>query len=256
MVACLPLVAFFIFISQQDARRPQSPRIKAAEAMLEVKEEKQQDARDRKLVKQLLSEELGKRRFSFSSVVEAATGKQVIPFNEDIESHLAVKTALKTAMTAVLAEHNDATSPTRSLRRINEASRFFEESLIRELNALPDFSCTVPTLSSGKILRSGYPDLRLIHTPTGLVTYLDPKLLEEGSLGSTLRSFYYSPRTQTNKITENALHLLIGIEHDGKDGAWTFLDWQLSDLSQLKIRLKAEFQASNFDVYGPDLQLR
>ena len=45
------------------------------------------------------------------------------------------------------------------------------------------------------------------------------------------------------------MHLLVGIEHDGKTSAWTFTGWRLVDLSTLQVRLKAEFQASNADLY-------
>ena len=51
------------------------------------------------------------------------------------------------------------------------------------------------------------------------------------------------------KITDDAVHLLAGIEHDGKDGLWTFTGWRLVDLSKLRVRLKAEFQASNAELY-------
>ena len=45
------------------------------------------------------------------------------------------------------------------------------------------------------------------------------------------------------------MHLLVGIEHDGKDGEWTFSGWRIVDLSKLRVRLKAEFQASNAELY-------
>ena len=41
----------------------------------------------------------------------------------------------------------------------------------------------------------------------------------------------------------------VGIEHDGKDQLWTFTGWRLVDLSTLRVRLKAEFQASNAELY-------
>ena len=43
--------------------------------------------------------------------------------------------------------------------------------------------------------------------------------------------------------------MLAGIEHDGKDQQWTFTGWRLVDLSKLRVRLKAEFQASNAELY-------
>jgi hypothetical protein len=38
-------------------------------------------------------------------------------------------------------------------------------------------------------------------------------------------------------------------EDDGSEGQWAFTGWRLVDLSTLKVRLKAEFQASNADLY-------
>jgi hypothetical protein len=49
---------------------------------------------------------------------------------------------------------------------------------------------------------------------------------------------------------------LIGIEHDGRTGQWKYLRWHLVDLSRFKVRLKAEFQASNQDLYLPELIIR
>ena len=81
------------------------------------------------------------------------------------------------------------------------------------------------------------------------MAYLDPKLVEAKSLDSTLRTFYYELKHETLKINDDAIHLLCGIEHDGNEGAWTFTRFHLIDLSKLRVRLKAEFQASNADIY-------
>ena len=48
-----------------------------------------------------------------------------------------------------------------------------------------------------------------------------------------------------------AVYLPAGIGHDGKDGTRTFTGFKRVELSTLKVRLKAEFQASNKDLY-PD----
>lgn len=71
-----------------------------------------------------------------------------------------------------------------------------------------------------------------------------------------MRTFYYQPRPRTGKIHHDSHHLLVGIEHDGNDGAWEFTGWELVDLAELKLRLKAEFQGSNRDIYRDELLLR
>lgn len=204
---------------------------------------------DGDLVRQLLAEDLEHRLFPFSAVAEASSGKKVIPLS-DSEIDRTVKTAIESALDESVKALSAADSPVRQLRRINEASRFFEDSLHARLNAVPGLRCDVPPNRRGEAQRSGYPDLRITHVASGKVFYLDPKLVEQGSWSSTFRTFYFEPKDETLKINEDAVHLLCGIEHDGQEGQWKFIGWKLVDLSTLKVRLKAEFQASNADVYG------
>lgn len=241
-------VALIVWKSAGPATMPASPRLQGAKedlAKIAAREKVEADAR---LVRQLLGEKLGDREFSFAAVAEACSGKKVIPL-ADKDSHARVRFAIESSLSRAIEKLNAPGSPVRSLRRINEASRFFEDALHESLNAEPDLSCDVPPNRRGETQRSGYPDLRVVHEPSGEVFYLDPKLVEDSSWDSTLRTFYFEPKDETLKITDDAVHLLAGIGHDGKDGAWTFTGFKLVDLSTLKVRLKAEFQASNKDLY-------
>ena len=203
---------------------------------------------DTALVKSLLGENLSERKFSFATIANACSGKQVLPLTKD-PAHLRVTAAINLALRRTLAELNQTDSPVRQLRRINEASRFFEDGIHKHINELPGLKCDVPPNRAGEHQRSGYPDLRIIDVESKLVFYLDPKLVEQGSAESTFRTFYFEPKDETLKITDDAVHLLVGIEHDGKERQWTFTGWRLIDLSTLRVRLKAEFQASNADLY-------
>ena len=203
---------------------------------------------DTALVKTLLGENLSARTFSFATIAEACSGKRVLPLTDD-PSHQRVNAGITRALTLTLEELNRPDSPVRQLRRINEASKFFEDGILRHLNETPGIKCDIPPTRAGEHQRSGYPDLRIIDQQSKQVFYLDPKLVEQGSAESTFRTFYFEPKNETLKITDNAVHLLAGIEHDGKDGAWTFTGWRLVDLSTLRVRLKAEFQASNAELY-------
>lgn len=214
----------------------------------EKAEYKSRESADVELVKGLLKEDLSHRDFDFSVVAEAVSGKKVIPA-KDRESSARVVGAIVGVMDDVMAKMNSEASPVKGLRRINEGSRYFEDGLLEGLDAMEGISCGIPHTREGAAQRSGYPDLRITDDATGDVYYLDPKLMEEGSVDSSLRTFYFEPKDTTLKITEDATHLLIGIEHDGNDGDWEFLGYRLVDLSKLRVRLKAEFQASNRDVY-------
>jgi hypothetical protein len=154
------------------------------------------------------------------------------------------------ALDAVLAELNQPDHVAHKEKRINEVSAHFEDSLHAALNRVPGFSCEVPKTAAGKHQRAGYPDLRLADQTSGRVLYLDVKLVEQANRKSTLRTFYFEPKQETSKVLEDAHHLLIGYEHAGKVGGhWKFLNWEVVDLSRFKLRLKAEFQGSNRDLY-------
>jgi hypothetical protein len=203
---------------------------------------------DAALVRSLLAENLTDRSFGFATIAEASSGKRVLPL-ADTPAHRRVTAAIEKALAQTLADLNKDSSPVRKLRRINEASKFFEDGILATINSMPGLRCEVPPTKAGGLQRAGYPDLRITDTESGAVFYLDPKLVEHGSAESTFRSFYFEPKNETLKITDDAVHLLAGIEHDGKDGQWTFTGWRLVDLSKLRVRLKAEFQASNADIY-------
>ncbi len=186
----------------------------------------------------------------FSEVLRATTGKRILPFdttNDAVAQRIsaAVANALRTA----LAQANAASSPLKKKGRINETSKWFEDQLQALLAATPGFTCDFPRTAEGKLQRSGYPDLRLVHTASGRVAYLDPKVYEQHSEASSLRTFYYEPAGATGKVLDDAHHLLLGIAHDGKTGDWTFLRWTIVDVSELTVRLKAEFHAGNKEIY-------
>jgi len=204
---------------------------------------------DHAFIRQLLAEGLDHRTFPFPTVITAASGKKVIPLDSQNPAHQRVQNAIHTSLTSAIATLNQPDSPVRKLRRINEASRFFEDELLALLNQSPGIRCEFPKNHDGQTQRSGYPDLRITDESTGTIFYLDPKLVEKNSEASSFRSFYYEPRTRTGKILDDAVHLLVGIQHDGKSGQWTFSGWRLVDLSTVTLRLKAEFQTSNAELY-------
>ena len=246
-------VTLIIFVATREPRKPSLLRWEKQDRVMKSALSKaadhKADSADIVLIKGLLKEDLSHRDFDFSLVVEAVSGKKVLPA-KGRESQARMTAAITAVMDRLLLEMNANDSPIRGLRRINEGSRFFEDGLLEALEKMEGITCGIPPTREGSAQRSGYPDLRITDEATGDVYYLDPKLMERGSTTSSLRTFYFEPKDSTLKITDDATHLLLGIEHDGKDGEWTFLSYQLVDLSGLKVRLKAEFQASNRDLYA------
>jgi hypothetical protein len=192
---------------------------------------------------------------SFSTLIETSTGNRVLPMNPAEPVDGEILEIINTALEAVLKRYNQPDSETYQESRINEVSAYFEEALLEELDRAPELMCGYPRTAEGNLQRAGYPDLMIRHIESGRVVYLDPKLVEEGSLKSSLRTFYFTPRIETNKVLHDANHLLVGIEHDGNTGKWKYLRWHLVDLAGFKVTLKAEFQASNRDLYRSELIL-
>ena len=147
---------------------------------------------DAALVRSLLTQNLSDRTFSFATVAEACSGKRVLPLTQD-PAHLRIRAAIDKALQAAFTELNPPDSPLHKLRRINEASKFFEDAIRKHLQATPGIRCDTPPNRAGQHQRPGYPDLRIVDEPSQLVFYLDPKLVEQGSAASTFRSFYFEP---------------------------------------------------------------
>lgn len=205
------------------------------------------------LIPWLLQEKEELKQLPFSEVVFSATGRKVIAIDPQNEADRRVLKEISTALAEVVKRMSAPDSPIQSVARINEVSSPFE-SMIRELlNAAPGLTCDFPKTAAEKIQRSGYPDLRLVDTATGRVYYLDPKLYAIGSRESSFRTFYFEPKVATNKVREDAVHLILGFEHEPrKAGHWNFTRWDVVDLAHFKVKLKAEFQGSNRDMYRPE----
>jgi hypothetical protein len=206
----------------------------------------------RQLIPWLLDEDAALKGILFSDVISATSGRKVLPIDRNDQDTARILTAIGKVLDEVLLRMNAADSPAKKQKRVNEMSKHFEDALEAKLKAVPGFECDFPKTASGHIQRSGYPDLRLVDKATGRVLYLDPKLHAKGSRRSSLRTFYFTPKRETNKVNDDAHHLIVGIEHEKTGPEVSFTRWELIDLSGFRVRLKAEFEGSNKDVYRED----
>ncbi|MFL6567887.1 MAG: hypothetical protein ACJ8HQ_11085 [Chthoniobacterales bacterium] len=205
------------------------------------------------LIPWLLQEGDDLTQLPFSDVILYATGKKVRAIDPKDETDARVLKQIGTSLDEVLKRMSAPDSPVQSFGRINEVSSSFENMVRDLLNAAPGLSCDFPKTAEEKTQRSGYPDLRLVDTASGRVYYMDPKLYAAGSRESSFRTFYFEPKVATNKVRDDAVHLILGFEHEARQAAhWEFTRWDIVDLSKFKVRLKAEFQGSNRDMYRPE----
>lgn len=193
----------------------------------------------------------------FAEVVEAVAQVRVLPVVAERAEDTVLLSAIQESADRMLAALQDTEHPVHQSGRINETSRYIESYLREALNAVEGLRCTIPMTAAGEVQLSGYPDLRVEHVASGRVFYLDPKVYRDGSEQSSFRTFYFEPKRETNKILDEASHLILGVAHRGRsdDGRWQFTRWQLVDLAAFEVRLKAEFQASNRDLYRDEAVL-
>lgn len=205
------------------------------------------------LIPWLLQEGTQLRGIPFGEVIFDATGRKVIAIDPKDETDARVVKLIAAVLDEVVRRLNAPESVIQGIPRINEVSSHFEEAMRALLDAAPGLSCDFPRTADGRVQRSGYPDLRLVDGETKRVFYLDPKLYAAGSRESSFRTFYFEPKKATNKVRDDAVHFVVGFQHEpGKDGHWKFTRWDLVDLAHFQVKLKAEFQGSNRDLYRPD----
>ena len=207
----------------------------------------------REFIGWLLQDDRELKGIPFPEVVLAVSGKHVLPLNTNLVEDRELLSRLGRALDEVMRRMNAADNAIHKQQRINEVSSHFEDEIKRVFGKTPGFACDFPKTAAGKVQRSGYPDLRMVDQQSGRVIYLDPKLYETGGRDSTFRTFYFEPKKETNKILDDGHHLIVGFEHAGRtEGNWRFTRWDLVDLAKFKVRLKAEFQGSNRDLYRPE----
>src|SRR6266700_131996 len=211
------------------------------------------------LIPWLLDEDRQLRGIAFSEMIFDATGKKVLAFDPRNETDQRVVKQISAACDQTIKRLNTPDSVIQNVGRINEVSSYFEDTLRELLSSTPGLSCDFPRTIDGKVQRSGYPDLRIVDLASRRVFYLDPKLYAAGSRDSSFRTFYFEPKKSTNKVREDAVHFVVGFEHALRETAsgspkatWNFTRWDLVDLSRFTVKLKAEFQGSNRDMYRPE----
>src|SRR6266511_6009605 len=213
------------------------------------------------LIPWLLDEDQHLRGIPFSKLIFDTTGRKVLPFEASNAVDQRVAKAISTACDETMKRLNAPDSAIQNVGRINEVSSYFEDTLRELLSSTSGLSCDSPPTIEGKTQRSGYPDLRIVDLASKRVFYLDPKLYAVGSRNSSFRTFYFEPKKATNKVRDDAVHFIVGFEHQPllrsgsageqreTNGRWKFTRWDLVDLSHFKVKLKAEFQGSNYDMY-------
>lgn len=190
--------------------------------------------------------------YPFAEVIRTTTGREVVPFDDENSAHRALLEKLTVA--ARLAGERARIEGIRRTRA-NEAGLAIEVH-VREALAESGLMVETPVAQSGASRSAGYPDLAF--EDGGLRCYLELKTHGANTVGSSQRTFYYSPSADP-KVTEDALHLLLAfeLERSVEAGDTVFRPgkFRLVSLHDMPVRLKIEYNQSNRGLYGGDAKM-
>jgi hypothetical protein len=116
-----------------------------------------------------------------------------------------------------------------------------------------------PKSRVGRGQQVGYPDI-LVHDRGGRPAYVECKIFGEGSVFTTMRSFYLSP-SDNFKVCRDARHLLLAFAvtrepiAGSRDSLYRAAAFKLLDLFHLTCDVKYEFNSDNRRLYAADMIL-
>jgi len=188
------------------------------------------------------------KNLPFRDVIRAATGHQIIPF--DNSARAVVKEVDEWIDANLLSLSNQVESE--YVGRPNELGNYLERILMNKLQMnLPTIRCEMPRTKAGRAQAVGYPDGVLFSGDN--VLYFDVKIYQAKTKDTTLRSFYYQPTNQS-KIHHDAPHFLIGFESLSLKGnnrsPFRIVDYNIVDIYDMNVNFKAEFNTNNRNIYN------
>lgn len=184
----------------------------------------------------------------FNLVIEAMTGKKVLPFNVNKSEHLEVLNLLKKSALMAGLEINQH-GILRS--RPNEVGNDIEPFVKKALNHC-GLKAETPSNLKGRKKSTGYPDIIFWYKDKPY--YLECKTYNNKNLETTQRSFYFSP-SKDFKIIYDAPHLVLSYELFSvgtKNGLniYKCRYYKILSIEKLKVDVKYEFNSDNKRMYS------
>lgn len=170
---------------------------------------------------------LHKQKFALGTLIESSTGHRVLPLTPAIQADL------EPFVQQAIAKYS--AGPIYP-GRVNEFGNHMEK-VLRATS--PRF--TRPLKADGSAQSTGYPDLQFVSND--IIVYPEIKILDQNSSASDMRSFYLS---SFDKITADAVHVVIGFEHKDKvlNGRY-----HIVDMVDKILTVKVEYACSNRELY-------
>jgi len=190
------------------------------------------------------------KKLEVGIAIKAITGCDVIPIENDSPDSKLVERLIAAAN--LLIERSKL-EPIKT-GRVNELGNNIEEPLLTACNDV-GLSASWPLRKDDSGGRTGYPDIALYFE--GRHSYLEAKVIAEGSEGTTLRSFYLSP-SDNPKVCRDARHILVAFVHKRRENSadgyeqYELRHFKIVDLSKVRGQIKFEYQSNNKNMYSCD----
>lgn len=168
-----------------------------------------------------------KEKNKLSELIQSNTTFQVLPLTNDIRQE--IEPLVEQAIT-------DYNSGSVFPGRPNEFGNHMEDVLRKTSSKF-----SKPSKANGKKQSVGYPDLKF--DSASVLVYTEVKTLAEGSENSDMRSFYLS---SFDKITSDAVHIVVGFEHVNKVLTGKY---HIVDMADKVLTVKVEHACSNKELY-------
>jgi len=184
----------------------------------------------------------------FNLVIEAMTSKKVISFDFTNSDHQKVLDLLKQSALNAGKEINK----TGILRpRPNEVGNDIEPYVRNALNSL-GLKADIPAGPSGDKKAMGYPDILFCFNKTPY--YLECKTYNSKNIGTTQRSFYFSPSDEF-KVIYDAPHFILSFEiyvagEEGDKHIYKCKHYKILSIESLSLDVKYEFNSDNKRMYS------
>ncbi len=184
----------------------------------------------------------------FNLVIEVMTGKKVISFDFTKQEHQKVLKLLKQSALNAGKKINEKGI----LRpRPNEVGNDIEPYVKDALNYL-GLKADTPSGKSGNKKSTGYPDI--IFWVENRPYYLECKTYNIENIGTTQRSFYFSPSDEF-KVIYDAPHFMLSYEiyvagEEGKNHIYKCRHYKILSLESLSLDVKYEFNSDNKRMYS------
>jgi len=181
-------------------------------------------------------------------VIESLTGKKVIPFDFNDPTDNELLDVLKNVALKAGKEINEEEIIRARANEVGNDIETFVKSAMQDYNLNPD----IPTGASGKKKAMGYPDIIFYHSNGPY--YLECKTYNLENIGTSQRSFYFSP-SEDFKVIYDTHHFIISYEmyvasRKGNKNIYKCKHWKLLSIESLSLDVKYEFNSDNQRMYS------